>query len=498
MRFTYLVCFIIFFVTITSCRKDFTTELSNGKLQFSKDTLFLDTVFNGISSSTYTLKVYNKSNNAINIPSVKLGNGETSMYRLNVDGNAGKSFSNVEILAKDSIYIFIETTIDVSKTTDPLYTDSIIFESDNHLQDVKLVTLVKDAHFLFPSKNSNGVIETITINENDFNESLTVQGFYLNNTTFTNEKPYVIYSYCVISEGKNLTIDAGAQLFFHANSGLIISKNATLIVNGTLENKVVFEGDRLEHLYSNIPGQWGAIWLQAGSKNNFINNTIIKNASVGILVDSIGNSSTPTLTIKNSEIYNSSNFGLLGRETNIKGENIVINNAGQSALGCTAGGTYNFTHSTFANFWNSSPRRTPCVVLNNYLLEKGKNLHAANFTNCIIDGSNSIEFTIDKVEGFDFNFSFKNNLLKFDDFNKNFASINEYNFSNLTYYENNIFNGRSHFKSTSINKLIIGEKSDAIKKGNPTGTSNVPIDILGKTRSNPADLGAYEHIIFEN
>jgi hypothetical protein len=34
-------------------------------LIFSKDTIYLDTVFNNIGSSTYTLKVYNKSNKDI-------------------------------------------------------------------------------------------------------------------------------------------------------------------------------------------------------------------------------------------------------------------------------------------------------------------------------------------------------------------------------------------------------------------------------------------------
>ena len=38
-------------------------------------------------------------------------------------------------------------------------------------------------------------------------------------------------------------------------------------------------------------------------------------------MDSITSTATPTLTIKNTEIYNHANFGVLARETSIDGEN---------------------------------------------------------------------------------------------------------------------------------------------------------------------------------
>ena len=491
----YYVTFLcaLTLMAFSSCRKDFSAELSSGKLVFSKDTVYLDTVFTNIGSSTYNLKVYNKSNKNISVPYIGLSKGENSFYRLNVDGIPGKIFENVEILAKDSLYIFIETTIDYSRISDPIYTDEIVFGSGENLQEVKLVTLVKDAHFLFPSKDANGLIETISIGKTTGGEDLKVNGFFLeDNTTFTNEKPYVIYGYCAVLQNKTLTIEAGAKIHFHANSGLVISKNATLTINGESNNKVILEGDRLEPQFREIPGQWGAIWLRAGSKNNSIKNTVIKNASAGIIADSIGSNSAPALTIKNSQIYNSSNFGILGRETNIYGENLVINNSGQSSLACTIGGTYNFVHSTFTNFWNNSFRQFPSVLINNYftyskdnvqVVEK-RNLHAANFTNCIIDGNDNTELVIDKVEGTIFNYSFKNNLIRVKDFN------------DPIHFTDNIFNGNAHFKSPSTNELMIGQNSDGVKKGNEQGRILAPNDILGAARTTPPDIGAYQHIIF--
>ena len=68
MRYIIYTFLIIMVAYISSCRKDFNTVPSFGNLEFSKDTVFLDTVFTNIGSSTYNLKVYNRGNNAITIP----------------------------------------------------------------------------------------------------------------------------------------------------------------------------------------------------------------------------------------------------------------------------------------------------------------------------------------------------------------------------------------------------------------------------------------------
>ncbi|MBT8316564.1 MAG: hypothetical protein HKP59_02955 [Lutibacter sp.] len=505
MRYYLTFLIALALLIFSSCRKDFTAQLNSGNLTFSKDTVYLDTVFTNIGSSTYNLKVYNKSSDAISIPSIQLGKGENSFYRLNVDGVPGKLFEDVEILAKDSIYIFIETTIDYSQITNPIYSDEILFDNGENLQDVKLITLVKDAHFLFPSKDLTGLVETINIGIDAEGNQLNVRGFYLeDNTIFKAEKPYVIYGYCAVPSTKTLTVEAGARIHFHSNSGLIVDKNATLTIEGELNNNVLIEGDRLEPEFNDVSGQWGAIWLRAGSTNHSINHTVIKNASAGIIIDSIGSTITPTLTIKNTQIYNSLNYGILGRETNIIGENLVINNSGQASLACTIGGTYNFTHSTFTNFWNSSLRQYPSVLVNNFFsysdgnnqIIETRDLLQANFTNCIIDGNNNIELAIDKVEGSQFNYFFQNNLIKFNDFNNSYVNIPTYNFEDENHFSENIFNGKSDFKDPFTNQFIIGENSDGIEQANSNGTILVPEDILGTLRSLPADIGAYQHIIF--
>ena len=142
---SFIICIAL--ISISSCRKDFSSIPNSGKLEFSKDTIFLDTIFTNIGSATYNLKVYNRSSNAITIPNIQLERGATSNYRLNVDGISGQEFIDIDILAKDSIFVFIETTIDVSNQPNPLYLDKILFDNGNNQQKVNLVTLVEDANF---------------------------------------------------------------------------------------------------------------------------------------------------------------------------------------------------------------------------------------------------------------------------------------------------------------------------------------------------------------
>jgi len=495
-------------INFISCNDDFDqTVLNSGNLSFSKDTVYLDTIFTNISSSTRTLKVYNRSNSNITIPTIQLGRGEESFYRLNVDGIAGKTFTNIDILAKDSIYVFIEATIDFEKVTNPIYTDSIVFDSGMNEQDVDLVTLVQDAHFLFPSRDAQGVKEKIILGSNADGEEIAIEGFYLDkNTVWKNDKNYVIYGYAGVPEGGTLTIEKGVQVHFHKNSGLLVDKEASLKVLGEVGEEVIFEGDRLEPFYSDIAGQWGVIWLRAGSKGHYIQNAIIKNNTIGILMDSVGSLTEPTLNLYNTQIYNTSTFGILGRTANIKGENVVIGNNGMSSLACTIGGTYNFTHSTFANYWNRSIRLFPTLWVNNFLKFNNpdgseeiltRDLIAANFTNCIIDGNQNIEMILEEETGAAFNYNFENSMIKFDDINGNYSDNPLYDFNDTSHYQEVILNGETDFKNIQINELIIGQNSDAIDKANRNAALQVPLDILNVNRVSNPDIGAYQHIIFE-
>lgn len=503
MRNKYFVLFIFgIILAFSSCRTDFDTVASTGDLKFSKDTVYLDTVFKNIGSSTYQLKVYNKSKNDISIPIIQFKKGLTSKYRMTVDGmsgNNGKIFNNVTLLAKDSLYIFIETTADIADAdpTDFLYTDEIQFDSGENLQQVALVTLIQDAVFLYPKQNPDGSKEKIKIDGKD------VDGFYLdendavngNELLFTKAKPYVIYGYAGVPQNKTVSFEAGARVHFHTNSGLFVDKNASLQINGAksttekLENEVIFEGDRLESLYDDIPGQWNSVILADGSTNHSINHLTLKNAVVGL---SFKNQDATTVSIKNTQIYNCVEYGILAQNAKIAGENIVINYAGLASLSCVYGGNYNFTHCTFNNNWQNGTHFA--VNLSNTLAgasPEANPLTQATFNNCIIYGSNTNEFNLNKNTNAAFVYQLNNCLLKFS----NSSTNPDYQFkTDAVHYNQIILNENPKFYNVNQNKFNIDNTSAAFAKGNQAYI--IPLDIIGSTRTSPPDLGAYQSAAF--
>ena len=510
MRKLIILFFVGLAITVSSCRQDFVFEKSDGKLTFSKDTIYLDTVFTNIGSSTYTLKVYNKSSKDIKIPTIQLGKGLASKYRMTVDGMTGqnnKIFHDVELLAKDSMYIFIETTAGIADAnpTDFLYTDQIQFDSGANFQKVELVTLIQDAYFIFPNK-TNGVIEKIPIGFNDDGSVLETNGRNLdqfhpdngNEYNFKIDKPYVVYGYASVPSGKTLRIPGGARVYFHDGSGIVVQQGGTLHVEGStsltaaLENEVIFEGDRLEPDFSDIPGQWGTIYLRNGSgiNNHTIKNLTIKNAVIGLLVEN--NFGNP-MTIENTQIYDCSNYGIFTAGGRIDGKNIVINTAGHFCLAAVYGGDYSFKNCTFNNNWSSSKQLA--VYVADYIKNANPEtspLTQASFINCIIYGSNSNELILDQ-KGTIFNSSFQNCLVKLNvSSGSTIPEIPLYNAIRLE-QNGNIINKKPDFQNISRNMLNIGADSFARGAGIDAG---VQYDILHTLRTSPFDIGAYNWITF--
>ena len=504
MKYLYGLALLSFLILWSSCRNDFETVASTGNLSFSKDTVYLDTIFSNIGSSTYNLKVYNNSKDDIHIPSLRLGQGESSNYRLNVDGMPGKVFDNVQVLAKDSIFIFIETTFDVnnapSSPNEFLYTDQLLFDTGTNQQKVELVTLVKDAVFLYPERYADGTTEVLILGSGD--DTVEIPGFFLDDDelTFTNEKPYVIYGFAAVPRNKTLTVEAGARVHFHAESGIFVAENASMKVMGApsldreaMENEVIFQGDRLEPGYANVPGQWGYIRLTSGSVDNEFNHTTIKNSIAALIVED------SPLTLRNVQIYNSSNIGILARTGSIYGENVVINNSGQSSLALQLGGSYEFNHCTFVNYWTGGFRSFPAVTIENTLETQEilfvSDLIKADFTNCIIYGNDRREFALSKSDEGEFNFSFKNCLIRFEDDRGDYADNPLYNFADPSLYSENVFNVDPIFQNNERNNFNIENGNSGAEN---IGLNGIPpaIDLNGTPRGTPPDAGAYESTIF--
>lgn len=463
----------------SACKKtDIIDDNTGLKLEFSNDSVIFDTVFTSLGSATHRLMVYNTSGSRISISNIKVISGESSPYRINVDGESGYSFRDIEIEGGDSLYIFIRVTIDPNDLNNPfVIEDDIQFYTNTNEQSVKLVSWGQNANYIVADTYVGGFPKFKIVVDS------------LETIHWTNEKPYVIYGYALINSYGELIIDEGAKVYFHENSGLWAYADGLLKVNGTIENPVYFQGDRLEAFYDDLPGQWDRIWLMEAKpgQNHEINNAIIKNGFIGLQVESFLRPAENIVKLHNVTIQNMQGIGLFSRVYNVQGENTIIANCGGYCLAATGGGYYNFKQSTFANYWNYSSRNTPTVYLNNFLLDTLDQPIPIpidfSIGNSIIYGNIQNEFQTEMVAGAD-------SVYYLDHVNLR-TTVNT---DNADYFNVVQKNNDPLFVDYLVNDYRLDSLSPARKVGDLQIASEVPLDIIGTQRSEEPDLGAYQFV----
>lgn len=131
-----------------ACRRDDILTDPSAALSFSNDSVYFDTVFVTLGSVTKRFKVYNPHDERIRISNIRLAGGNASFFRLNIDGKAGNTATDIEIDGKDSIFVFCEVTIDPTNDLNPfVVTDSVMFETNGNTQKVLLVAYGRNADF---------------------------------------------------------------------------------------------------------------------------------------------------------------------------------------------------------------------------------------------------------------------------------------------------------------------------------------------------------------
>ncbi len=455
LKTTFLSILVLFFaLSLGSCKKK--GFLSNKNLEFSVDTLVFDTVFTTIGSTTKQFKIYNRENKAVKIDEIELMGGENSPFRMNVDGLMGNKLNDVEVLAKDSLFAFVEVTLNVNGEILPMIVeDSIRFRTNGVDQYVKLAVWGQDAYFHYKD---------------------------LNEGTWPNDKPHVIYGYAAIDSAKSLTIQAGTQVHLHKNALLYVYKS-TLNIQGVLGNEVVFQGDRLEPYYDEVSGQYYGIYFHEAQPSS-IDYAIIKNGTSGIhLFSDDPSNPSYTLEITNTVIQNQARYGVfIYSGAKVKAENCIIAKNGTHSLLVLEGGDFNFNHCNLLGYGSS---QNPSVGISNFYTDYStsttnvSSINEGKLYNCILSGNLETELAIDTIQmaGVILNFDFKNCLIKSKEIQMD------------SFYQSIFWNSNPFF--TDVNKNDFKFSTSSILNSNGI-TSSVVTDIFGNPRNNPPDIGAIE------
>lgn len=387
---------------LANCRKDelFTDEPV--QLVFSQDSVLFDTVFTTLTTSvTKRFTARNTSDQAVRVD-IALEGGTPSPFRINVDGASGISFQDVEILGGDSIYVFVEALPGTTGVNTPfIIEDHIRFNTNGAEQSVLLTVWGQDAHIFHPDHFLEGLPDySIIAGEDDNGDPI------CETVTWPNDKPYVIYGYAVVDSCSTLIIDPGVRVYMHGNSGLWVYRYGRIQALGTVEERITFQGDRLEAEYQDLPGQWDRIWINEGEAgaDNVFQNVVIRNSLIGIQCEPVPwiaelPTSANKLVLDNVRIQNSSAAGILSRNYRIESLNLLVADCGQYCMALTGGGQYDFNHTTVANYWAWSVRNTPAFAMTNTYIDafgalQVREITSSTFRNGIIYGANTNEFEV--------------------------------------------------------------------------------------------------------
>jgi hypothetical protein len=480
MRNPLIISFLLSCLLLTvQCRKDTFTD-GGGNLGFSTDTVTFDTVFTTIGSTTLSFKIYNRSNNSLRIRSISLAGGSQSFFRLNIDGEASSSVTNVEVPPDDSLFIFVSVTVDPQNADNPLVVkDSVLFDVNGAISDVKLIAYGQDVHL--------------------------IDGEIIGTETWTANKPYLIYNSMAVDTGSTLTIEPGTSVYFHSGSSMIIW--GRLIVNGTAEEPVIFRNDRLEHYYDVVAGQWGTIYIDPISTGNIINHAIIRNSLAGIQIGYPSDYHVPELTLSNSIIQNVSYTGIYAFGASLTVYNTVIADCASAAAALLRGGSYRFLHCTVNNTGVLAASRSGASVIlsnvfynpeldeasGNYVyVRRTGDLVNADFNNCILYGDAVHEFQFVHTASNQFIYRFDHCLVK--------ASEDSMDTGDTEHYNALIFNKDPEFKEITDRyhpDFSLDTLSPAQNAGDPGLTGTYPFlenDLTGQSRilDGMPDLGAFE------
>ena len=455
------VAALIMSALFTSCIEDGFTTSPSDELAFNQDTVAFDTVITLQGTATKQMVVYNHSKKQINISSIKVaGLSDKGHFHLNVDGIRGDEFQNVEIRGNDSIFIFIEATLDEMGRDEPtLLEDKLEFVTNGKSQFVLLTAWGQDVVRICGDTISR-------------------------NTRFTAAKPYLIYDTMFVMPDVTLTLPAGTTLLFHDKAAIRCA--GRMLANGTADDPIFFRGDRLDRIVGStsfdiMSGQWGGVIFTPPTMGNVLKHVIMKGSSIGMHCSSYGDTTNCALKLVNCVLTNSASTCLATAACFVQAIGTEFSDAAEE-VAYFAGGKILASQCTFTNNYLFKVPSLPIVNVFDVEFSNGTvGKIKAYFDNCILYGL-STEINEGKLDNFDV---FMRYCL--------FKSSGE----DDGHFINCIWEADPHFLTVRDDQIFdyrLGNESDAIGKGNPSlCPAEARYDRYGVDRlaGGAIDLGAY-------
>lgn len=462
-------------VFLGSCVED--TDFSSNpslRLEFSCDTVSFDTLFSEVMSPTAKFLVHNRNDKSLRISNVQLEGGGESPFSVLVDGQYGTSMSDLEIRAKDSLYVLASVTVDRNGGDVPfMVKDSLMFTLESGVQQsVLLLAYGRDVTFM---RGENLMADTVLAPGH-----------------------YVIYDSLAVSQGATLSLQPGTTLYFHDKAFMKV--DGRLHAEGTADAPIVFRGDRTDRMFSylpydRIPGQWDGVLFTSTSNDNLLVHCDIHSANYGIKVEQ-GDTLQNRITIESSRVQNFHGNALELVMARATAMNSLFANA-QGNCVKVVGGDVNFIHCTIANFyvWR---QRDVALALHNSIDGAPAPLRGARFANCIIAGSKE-----DEVMGYltnlgdtvpnPVNYRFENSLINtidavdscFVNIRYDSLKVSPFGKEHFRLIDNEIFDYDFHLAAESTARGIASDEY----------LESLPVDIDGVPRTAGAvDAGCFQYV----
>jgi hypothetical protein len=457
---------VLLTTVMSACSDDeqFTAD-RNAVLSFSQDTLSFDTIFTGITSTTERVLVYNHNSKGLHIANVRLESGGTSGFMINVDGQNGTSINDVQVLKRDSIFLFVKVNLPANSSMEPTKTtDAVIFTLESGVEQ----KVVLEAS----GQNFHTLRAVVLTNDEELN---------------ANGLPNVIYDSLVVAKDATLTIKEGTTLYFHNGASLIV--HGALMIQGTREKPVTFRGDRLDKMFTYLPydrleNQWGGIYIFPTCKECTIDYADIHSGNYGLVCDG----TEGKVKVTNTVIHNVAGYGLYLKDCDALVANTQVSN---SKYDCVSiyGGKANFYHCTMAQFYPWNADRGNALYVSNYIGEEEHLVESANFYNCFVTG-----YANDEVFGNmgdkELNINFYNCVLLTD------VKDEAYFHDCIAESKDSTTFKSTNFKTFDTHAYIYDFRLDTLStargKGSSTYSTLYPTDMDGIERGAKPDAGCYQ------